>query len=158
MKHGHSWVNGKASLTYGVWRTMRTRCTNPNHPTYARYGSRGIKVCERWNKFANFLADMGVKPDGLSLDRIDNDGDYKFENCHWATQAEQNRNTRSNISVTIDGETKLLLDWAVIYQIKYQTAYRRIHKYGLTPYEALTRPIGRYTRKPKEPANDSHKL
>ena len=78
--------------TYFVWRAMIQRCTNPNTTHYDRYGGRGISVCERWLKFENFLADMGEKPKGLTLDRIDNNGNYENSNCRWVTHKENCNN------------------------------------------------------------------
>lgn len=79
---------------YGVWKSMRGRCMNSNNPAYDRYGGRGISVCERWNDFLIFLADMGQRPKGLSLDRIDNSKGYDPSNCRWATAIEQRHNRR----------------------------------------------------------------
>lgn len=86
-----------------TWLMMRSRCSNPKDSSYKNYGGRGIRVCDRWNDFANFLKDMGERPDGMTLDRKDVDGDYTPENCRWATTLEQNRNKTNTVFVEIDG-------------------------------------------------------
>jgi hypothetical protein len=80
--------------TYGSWAAMKERCTRPQHRFWKHYGGRGIKVCKRWQKFENFLADMGVRPDGMTLDRINPEGNYTPKNCRWADRYTQRRNRR----------------------------------------------------------------
>lgn len=91
LAHGHA---RPPTPTYLSWTAMKGRCRNPANPAWRNYGGRGIGVCDRWLDFANFLADMGVRPDGHSLERADNDGNYEPGNCRWATASEQRANQR----------------------------------------------------------------
>ena len=92
-KHGHSPVISKTP-TYISWDCMKQRCLNPKNISYKNYGGRGIMICERWMVFENFLADMGERPEGMTLDRIDNDGHYEPSNCKWSTWNDQASNRR----------------------------------------------------------------
>jgi hypothetical protein len=105
LEHGHSGGKGKRrSGTYSSWRDAKARCFNQSHRTYTLYGGRGITMCDRWRtSFAAFLADMGECPPGLTLDRIDNNGNYQPGNCRWATRHEQQQNRRDNRLVELDG-------------------------------------------------------
>jgi hypothetical protein len=141
--HGHS--KGAGSPTYQTWRNMRSRCENPNVPAYKNYGGRGITVCERWKTFENFLADMGERPEGMTIERIDNDRGYEPGNCRWATYNEQARNMRSNQRITLNGETKCLTEWAEQYGIKMPTLWARL-RMGWSVEEALTKPVRRLRR------------
>lgn len=108
--------NNKFRLkTYRAWISMRARCNNFNHEYYHRYGGRGISVCKRWNDFNLFLKDLGLPPflgRKSSLERIDNDGDYKPSNCKWATQKEQCRNRSTNRDITFKGRVQSIAEWA----------------------------------------------
>lgn len=126
------------TLTYQVWRGMIARCTYPNNPRFPHYGARGIRVCERWLKsFAAFYEDMGEKPPEMSIDRIDNDGNYEPSNCRWASRTAQQRNRSNCRLITIAGETKALSEWCQIYGRKSPTVIKRL-KRGMAPVEALS--------------------
>lgn len=128
---------------YNVWLGMKARCESPGSPVYARYGERGIQVCERWrSSFEAFLADMGNRPSPKhSLDRIDVNGNYEPSNCRWATQAVQQRNRRNNVVVTVDGITACLAEHCERYGIKQPTLSVRIHKKGWSVERALKTPV-----------------
>lgn len=126
------------SAEYWAWSGMRSRCLNPTHHAYRDYGGRGITVDPRWDRFENFLADMGSRPAGTSLDRKDNSLGYSPENCRWATPLEQGNNMRSNRLLTIGGRTQTVAQWARERGINYDTFRTRIFVLGWTPEEALT--------------------
>ncbi len=113
--------------TYRCWGAMVKRCRNPNDISYRRYGGRGITVCERWLRFENFLADMGKCPDGHSIERKDNSGDYGPGNCKWATASEQANNRRSSRFVTFEGVTLTVVQWAERTGIKTSTLFYRLN-------------------------------
>jgi hypothetical protein len=128
LKHGYSTRVSPGYHTYQAWNSMRHRCNNQGNPFYQRYGGRGIKVCEEWNSFENFLADMGEKPVGLSLDRIDNDGDYCKENCRWATPKEQARNRSTAVQVTYAGKTQCISAWAEELGMSFSVLSKRLRR------------------------------
>lgn len=113
--------------THGVWCNMKSRCLNPNVAAYRRYGGRGIKVCDRWLDFDNFLADMGECPSSArTIERRNNDGPYDKENCYWADWSTQQNNRSTNRRITFRGETLTLAQWAVRVGIKRTTIARRL--------------------------------
>lgn len=114
---------------YKIWSGMKQRCNNPKASNFKNYGGRGIKVCMDWrNDFMNFYnwAISNGYDENLTIDRIDVNGDYKPTNCRWISRAEQTRNERSNIRITIKGETKLLTEWARAFNIDRRTISKRI--------------------------------
>lgn len=116
---------------YFRWRNMKSRCYNPNDRGYARYGGRGIKVCDHWLVYENFREDwlrMGGDPDGTDIDRIDNDGDYCPENCRRVTHRVNVRNTHRRREITWQGETKHYLEWAEVLGINHDTLRSRVFR------------------------------
>lgn len=137
---------------YRVWCGMRQRCNDKNHPSYRRHGSRGIKVCDRWNDFRLFLADMGPRPSpDHTIERKDNDGNYEPGNCRWATWDEQAANRSSNRWITISGVTKLMSHWADEFGLHPATLKTRIDS-GWPP-ERWFDPVKQTTRgrRPHQP-------
>ena len=107
--------------TYTAWRSMKARCLNPKTASYPRYGGRGISICQIWlDDFVNFLNDMGVRPKGMQLDRIDNNGNYCKENCRWVTAKENSSNRSTNRFIKYNGEEKTVSEWAEIIGISRQ--------------------------------------
>jgi len=123
-KHG-----GAGSPTYRSWLSMRRRCEDPSDASFPRYGGRGIRICERWQRFENFLADMGKRPIGKTLDRWPNGaGNYEPGNCRWATPKEQSQNSRTPRLITFDGVSKNVSDWARHFGIADATMHERLAK------------------------------
>jgi hypothetical protein len=129
------------SPTYKSWSDMKSRCSNPKRLDYSDYGGRGINVCDRWvDSFSLFLADMGFRPSGTTLDRLDVNGDYCPENCRWATAKQQQRNKRNTKHVIFRGGAKSLAEWAEVLHLPYDVIRYRL-KAGWTPEEAFTIPV-----------------
>jgi len=134
-KHGM-----EGTKIYNTWASMLSRCRNPKNKFYKDYGGRGITFCETWANFENFYADMGDKPDGMSLDRIDNDGNYSKENCRWSDQKNQIRNRRVSPKYYLNNETKSLAEWCEIYGISWRRVYERMRA-GWELEKALTEKV-----------------
>ena len=118
--------------TYKSWKDMRSRCNNAKNKEYANYGGRGITVCDRWSDFDCFFSDMGAAPEGLTIDRIDVNGNYEPTNCRWATVEQQANNKRSSVLITHNGQTKTLTQWAKLLGKAHGTLTYRLSK-GLDP-------------------------
>ena len=131
-------IDGRSTTrAYGIWGSMVGRCRDIGNTSYARYGGRGITVCERWKTFENFLADMGEPPKGLSLDRIDNNGPYSPDNCRWASVHEQLRNRRTTRFLTYNGQTKTHTEWERELGLTIGTIHNRIRCFGNDPEKLL---------------------
>ncbi len=116
---------------------MRQRCENPRNPRYKDYGGRGIKVCDQWQSFENFLADMGMQPPGRTLERNDNDRGYEPGNCRWATRTDQASNTRINNRLTYNGKTMTIAEWARHLGVRDQLIRVRLSR-GWSTADALS--------------------
>ena len=125
---------------HNTWMDMRRRCYKKYRRDYNRYGGRGIRVCKEWkDSFEQFYKDMGDPPEGHTLDRIDNDGNYCKENCKWSTVKEQSRNKRHSLYVTSNGITKHLKEWAEYLGIRYHTLYKRLYILNWSIEDVLTK-------------------
>lgn len=141
-KHGHARTrHHSASATYHCWSSMKSRCLNPDNKMYKYYGGRGINVCDRWMKFENFFVDMGEKPNGLSLDRINNDLGYFKENCRWATDDEQGGNKRNTRRIFHHGALRTIRELSALTGICRETIVSRIYQHKMNVVEALSRPV-----------------
>jgi hypothetical protein len=139
---GRTKVHGmKDTPTHRSWRAMIARCYNPNEKAWDRYGGRGVRVCKAWWIFTKFLADMGLRPEGTTLDRWpDKDGNYEPNNCRWANPIQQSNNTRANIMLSARGETKTLCEWARSEDIPRTRIYRRLFRLGWSVEDAIFTP------------------
>jgi len=127
--------------SYRIWRLMFLRCENPDNISYPLYGARGISVCERWRSFPAFREDMGPRPPGLTLERVDNEGDYTPENCVWATLSQQARNKRNTVLMTYLGRTQSLRDWADELEVSFNSLYYNFRKRGASPEAAVAKAV-----------------
>lgn len=141
-------THGKSKTQiYQIWAGIISRCCNPNIPNYCDYGGRGITVCDRWrNSFEKFYSDMGDRPRGMSIERIDNDSVYSPENCKWATRAEQSRNRRNNRHLTLNGQTRCLSEWSKITGLHPITITSRLNR-GWSEERALTEELNKTQNK-----------
>lgn len=126
--HNRSPQKGRANPTYGTWKSMHRRCSSPKDQAFKNYGGRGISVCPRWDSYENFEADMGAMPDGLTLDRINNEKGYSPDNCRWATRAEQNSNKRDNVLVEYEGKTMTVMALSKLLKVQYSTLRYRVRQ------------------------------
>ncbi len=129
----------KGTPIYKTWLSMLQRCNNSKYIAYPRYGGLGITVCVRWHKFENFYADMSDRPEGRTLDRIDNEGNYELDNCKWSTAREQCNNRRN--TVMINGEPLAVV--ARRHGMSPKVLYQRYVVYGWTLERALSTPVRR---------------
>lgn len=136
---------GRGTLTYSSWKSMRARCNNPNDPSYPRYGGAGVTVDPRWDKYENFLADMGERPSKRhSIDRIDVNGSYTPGNCRWATSSQQQRNKKNTTMIEFNGELRVMAEVAEIIGIPLRFLHNR-RASGWTDYEIVSTPHAKST-------------
>jgi len=138
-KHGH-FTNNRPTRVYRIWTGIKTRCNNPNDPGFKHYGARGISICDRWLVFENFLSDMGEPGRGMSIDRIDVNGNYEPGNCRWATSIVQHRNRRDNVFIEYNGVRATIAEWSETTGINRSTIRSRIIS-GLPPERVLDKRI-----------------
>jgi hypothetical protein len=138
-KQTHTFSRSNMPRERKSWEMMIARCHNREHVSFKNYGALGVTVCARWlDSFENFVTDMGPRPAGMTLDRLDGTKEYCLENCRWATRKEQANNRRTNHRITIDGETKTIAQWADHLGISCHVIRTRIYK-GMTDHDAVLR-------------------
>lgn len=137
----HGYTIGKKPPEYICWINIRHKCRNPRNPDYKYYGGRGIGVCSRWNSFAVFLSDMGIRPSSKhTIDRINNDGNYEPGNCRWATRLVQSNNRGYGNFITAFGESRRITEWARIKNLTVSCIRDRLTR-GWTIEDSITKPI-----------------
>lgn len=132
--------------TYRSWNSMLNRCLNTQAPDYERYGGRGISVCQEWLVFEKFHADMGDRPIGMTIDRKDVNGNYTAKNCKWSDRKDQQRNRRSNVLLSFQGQVKCAAEWAEITGLTVKVIYDRTRA-GWSAEKTLTQKVA--PRKPR---------
>jgi hypothetical protein len=141
--HGEA-INGRQTPEYIVWCNMNKRCRNPKNKSFKYYGGAGIKVCQRWRSFKNFIADMGRRPSpSHSIERRNSHKDYEPSNCYWATRTEQNNNKSDTVLITYNGKTRSAGAWARLLGFKKHTLYFRL-KSGWPTKRMLTTPVRKW--------------
>lgn len=139
-------LRSSANPTYLSWKTMRARCLNVNDPYYKDYGGRGIGIDASWDEFERFVRDMGMRPEGMTLDRIENSRGYSKSNCQWSNATYQGRNKRNSRYIEFNGSRKTLIEWSEVANCSYTALQYRL-RVGWSIEEALSGE--RYTRKKK---------
>lgn len=144
LKKGTQTTHGLSKTKlYTIWNSMKSRCSYPKSQSYKRYGARGISVCDEWkNSFESFYSwsmENGYR-EGLTIERIDNNGNYCPQNCKWVTRKEQCRNRRTNIVFEYMGEKHILIEWCEILNLDYKFIYNRIHKMGWSFERSISTP------------------
>lgn len=138
-------TGAKRHPLYVTWKDMKARCQSQSDPEYHNYGGRGITICDRWLDFWAFVSDVGPRPKGMTLERIDTDGDYVPSNCRWATASEQSRNKRTNRYLSHGGVSLCITDWAKRTGINKTVIRLRLAR-GWSVQDALTKPPDRRNR------------
>lgn len=155
-KHGH--CKGYRSVEYSTWRNIKVRCLNPNSEDFKDYGGRGIKICDKWiNSFPHFLQDMGQRPKGFQIDRIDNDKGYEPSNCRWVAPKPQQRNRSDNRFITAFGRTKTLAEWCEETGFGHKLISRRLDR-GWAAELAISTPRLRARAPTKKEYENLHRI
>lgn len=137
IKGALKWGYPTNTRTYASWQSMHRRCS-PGDDHHMWYADRDITVCERWQSYSKFIEDMGERPKGSTLDRINNDGNYEYENCKWSNQREQHANSRQARTLTVDGKTRTFIEWEELLGLCRGIVHWRV-KRGYSPQDCISR-------------------